>query len=65
MSSEVAKKGVVAVFCRSKQAESVQKMLSEQDFQAIAIPESDGLPSSRIAELNERKAEIEASRCIE
>ena len=35
-------------------------MLSEQDFQAIAIPESDGLPSDRIAELNERKAEIEA-----
>ena len=60
MSSEVAKKGVVAVFCRNEQADSVQKMLSEQDFQAIAIPESDGLPSDRIAELNERKAEIEA-----
>ena len=60
MSSEVAKKGVVAVFCRNEQADSVQKMLSEHDFLAISIPESEGLPSERIAELNQRKGEIEA-----
>ena len=60
MSSEVSKKSVVAVFCRNEQADSIQKMLSEHDFQAISIPESDGLPSNRISELNERKSEIEA-----
>jgi len=59
MSSEVSKKAVVAVFCRNEQADSIQKMLSEHDFQAISIPESNGLPSDRISELNERKSEIE------
>jgi len=59
MSSEIAKNGVVAVFCRNEEADAIQKMLSEHDFQAISIPESNGLPSERISELNERKAEIE------
>ncbi|MBS65751.1 MAG: hypothetical protein CMA93_05460, partial [Euryarchaeota archaeon] len=59
MSSEIAKNRVVAVFCRNEEADAIQKMLSEHDFQAISIPESNGLPSERISELNERKAEIE------
>jgi len=58
MSSEVSKKDVVAVFCRNDDANMVQDVLSGHDFQAIAIPESEGMPSERIAALNSRSGEI-------
>ena len=58
MSSEVGKSSVVAVFCRNTDAPSVHEMLSNEDFQAISIPDSEGLPSDRILQLQQRKAEI-------
>lgn len=58
MSSEVGKSSVVAVFCRNTDAPSVHEMLSNEDFQAISVPDSEGLPSDRILQLQQRKAEI-------
>ncbi|MBR84951.1 MAG: hypothetical protein CMA85_03300 [Euryarchaeota archaeon] len=59
MSSDVDKSSVVAVFCRNEDAQSVQEMLAAEDFQAISVPESEGLPSDRILKLQDRKSEIE------
>ena len=58
MSSEVGKSSVVAVFCRNTDAPSVHEMLANEDFQAISVPDSEGLPSDRILQLQQRKAEI-------
>ena len=58
MSSEVGKSSVVAVFCRNTEASSVHEMLANEDFQAISVPDSEGLPSDRILQLQQRKAEI-------
>ena len=58
MSSEVGKSSVVAVFCRNTDAPSVHEMLTNEDFQAISVPDSEGLPSDRILQLQQRKAEI-------
>jgi len=60
MSSEVGKNDVVAVFCRNDDSQKVQDILVNNDFQAIVVPESVGLPSERIAVLNSRKSEIDA-----
>jgi len=59
MSSEVGKSSVVAVFCRNTDAPSVHEMLTNEDFQAISIPDSEGLPSDRILQLQQRKVEID------
>lgn len=58
MSSEVGKSSVVAVFSRNTDAPSVHEMLANEDFQAISVPDSEGLPSDRILQLQQRKAEI-------
>ncbi len=58
MTSEVGKKDVVAVFCRNEAGAKVHETLAGLDFQAITIPESSGLPSDRIVELQGRKDEI-------
>ncbi|SUZ99043.1 uncharacterized protein METZ01_LOCUS51897 [marine metagenome] len=58
MSSEVGKSSVVAVFCRNTDAPSVHEMLANEDFQAISVPDSEGLPSDRILQLQQRTAEI-------
>lgn len=64
LTSEVGKKGVVAVFCRIEKSSEIQSMLGEHDFQTIAVPEGEGLPSERIEQLTAREAEI-ASRLEE
>ena len=58
MSSEVGKNDVVAVFCRNDDSQRVHDILVNNDFQAIVVPESVGLPSERIAVLNSRKIEV-------
>ncbi|GIT41102.1 MAG: hypothetical protein Ct9H300mP10_01120 [Methanobacteriota archaeon] len=55
MSSDAGKSSVVAVFCRNEDSQSVQEMLAVEDFQAISVPESEGLPSDRILKLEGRK----------
>ncbi len=59
MSSDAGKSSVVAVFCRNEDSQSVQEMLAVEDFQAISVPESEGLPSDRILKLEGRKSEID------
>ena len=59
MSSDAGKSSVVAVFCRNEDSQSVQEMLVAEDFQAISVPESEGLPSDRILKLEERKSKID------
>ena len=59
MSSDAGKSSVVAVFCRNEDSQSIQGMLAAEDFQAISVPESGGLPSDRILKLEERKSDID------
>ena len=59
MSSDAGKSSVVAVFCRNENSQSVQEMLAAEDFQAISVPESEGLPSDRILKLEGRRSEID------
>jgi len=59
MSSDAGKSSVVAVFCRNEDSQSVQEMLAAEDFQAISVPESEGLPSDRILKLEGRRSEID------
>ena len=59
MSSDAGKSSVVAVFCRNEDSQSVQEMRVAEDFQAISVPESEGLPSDRILKLEERKSKID------
>ena len=60
LSSEVGKQGVVALFSRNEHADEVHALLGQQDFQPLAIPEGEGLPSDMIVSLSERKANLES-----
>jgi len=55
---EIGKQGVVAVFCRNEDSDEVHATLTSHEFQQLAIPEGEGLPSELIQELSGKKDEM-------
>ena len=49
------KKGIAAVFCDNEINDDVQSIISEYNFESIAIPNSSGSASDLVKELNDEK----------
>ena len=61
IAEEGSKKGIGAVFCKKESSEEVQAIISDSDYEAISIPESEGSAKNILGDLKKEDERLNSS----